>query len=70
MTKSKRAPVSPELIKRMNNELVEMPISGEKAAVHAQILEAILGQTKGLRKLPIKDIEPAPVFSLLDKRNP
>lgn len=68
MIKKEREPVSSELLTAMSNQLVEMPISPDKAAVHADILEAILKQTGSLRSLPIKEIEPVTIFSLPNNR--
>ena len=44
------------------------PLDPERAATYAEIFEPMLQQLESLRKLPIKDIEPAVVFRPIEAK--
>ncbi|MFP6688328.1 MAG: hypothetical protein VCD31_03265 [Alphaproteobacteria bacterium] len=64
---SARDPVTPNTLKSVAAELAGQHISAEKAAAHAEMFENIMQMIESLRKLPIKDVEPAVIFRPVER---
>lgn len=58
-----RRPITAETVAAVARENAGHPLEPERAAAYAEALEPILGMMQQLRALPLKDVEPAPVFS-------
>ncbi len=59
---SGRKTITKETVAAVARENAGHPLTPERAAAYAGIMEDILTQLDALRKLPLKDIEPATVF--------
>lgn len=59
----KREPITPETVAAVAAQNAGHPLEPERAAAYAAAFEPVLEQIAGLRKLPLKDIEPAVVFA-------
>jgi Asp-tRNA(Asn)/Glu-tRNA(Gln) amidotransferase C subunit len=58
-----RRPITAETVAAVARENAGHPLEPERAAAYAEALEPILGMMQQLRALPLKDVEPAPVFT-------
>ena len=58
-----RKPITPELLRAMASQLNDVPASAEKAQAHAAAFDGLMTMIAGLRRLPLKDTEPAVVFA-------
>lgn len=58
-----RKPITAETVAAVARENAGHPLESERAAAYAAALEPILGMMEQLRALPLKDVEPAPVFT-------
>ena len=63
-----RKPVDPKTLSAVASEIADLRISAETAKRHAEILEPILQGIEGLRRLPLKNVEPALVFHPVERR--
>lgn len=59
---SNRSPITAETIMAVARENAGHPLTPETADSYVAALEPILGMMDGIRALPLKDVEPAPVF--------
>ena len=59
---SKRPPIRTKTIQAVATEYVGQPISAARAKSYSGHIESIWEMLSGLRKLPLKDVEPAIVF--------
>lgn len=59
---SKRQTLSTETVAAVARENAGHPVTAERAATYAGIMEDMLTQLEALRQLPLKDVEPATVF--------
>lgn len=57
-----RRPVRTETVSAVAAENAGHPLAPERAAACTEMVEMILKQMEILRKLPLKDVEPATVF--------
>ncbi|MDF1721044.1 MAG: hypothetical protein P1U65_10245 [Minwuia sp.] len=57
-----RSPITVETVMAVARENAGHPLDPERAAAYTEALEPILGMIDAIRSLPLKDIEPAPVF--------
>ncbi len=57
-----RSPITVETVMAIAKENAGHPLEPERAATCGEALEPILGMIDAIRSLPLKDIEPAPVF--------
>lgn len=64
----RRSEVTAETVQGVSDELAGHPLSFERAALYAAALEEILKRMDELRRLPLKGIEPAPVFRPVEVR--
>lgn len=58
-----RRPITAETVAAVARENAGHPLEPARAAAYAEALEPILGMMQQLRALPLKDVEPAPVFT-------
>ncbi len=63
-----RKPVDPETLSAVASEIAGLRISAEAAKNHATILEPILQGIDGLRRLNLKNVEPAVIFHPVEGR--
>lgn len=59
---SKRDPIRAATLQAVAAEYAGQPIDDERAKAYLDYMEPICGMISGLRKLPLKDIEPAVIF--------
>ncbi|MEQ8653375.1 MAG: hypothetical protein RIC87_13005 [Kiloniellales bacterium] len=59
---SKRQTITEETVAAVARENAGHPLTPERAAAYAGIMEDMLTQLEALRRLPLKDVEPATVF--------
>ena len=59
---SKRDPITAATVAAVAAQNAGHPLDAERAARYAQAFEPILQMIAGLRKLPLKDVEPACIF--------
>lgn len=59
---SGRQTITKETVAAVARENAGHPLTAERAASYAGIMEDMLSQLEALRRLPLKDIEPATVF--------
>ena len=57
-----RKPLTPSTVEGMATELAGLPVSPDRAKLHAEVLEGLVGEIARLRELPLKDVEPAFIF--------
>lgn len=62
-----RKPITPETIAGMAAELAGHPVTPAAAQKQAAVLESVMTMIAGLRALPLKEIEPAPVYRPLER---
>ena len=59
---SKRDPIRAATLQAVAAEYAGQPIDDERAKAYLDYMEPICEMISGLRKLPLKDIEPAVIF--------
>ena len=57
-----RKPITPATVAAVAAENAGHPLAADRAAAYAEALEPILQQIETLRRLPLKDLEPAMIF--------
>jgi hypothetical protein len=65
---SQRKPVDAKTLTAMAAELADLRVSAEAVKNHAAILEPIQQGIDGLRRLPLKNVEPALIFRPIEPR--
>ena len=63
-----RKPVEPKTLSAVASEIAGLRISADTAKSHAAILEPILQGIDGLRRLNLKNVEPAVIFHPVEGR--
>jgi len=63
-----RKAITSELLQAMASQLNDVPASAEKAKDHAAAFEGLMTMIASLRRLPLKDIEPAVVHAPEESR--
>lgn len=63
-----RKPVDAKTLSAVAAEIADLRISAEAAKNHATILEPILQGIEGLRRLNLKNVEPAVIFHPVEGR--
>ncbi len=63
-----RKPVDAKTLNAVAAEIADLHISAETAKNHADILEPILQGLEGLRRLNLKNVEPAVIFHPVEGR--
>ncbi|MSO69558.1 MAG: hypothetical protein EXQ98_04680 [Alphaproteobacteria bacterium] len=63
-----RKPVDPKTLSAVASEIAGLRISAETAKNHAAIYEPILQGIEGLRRLNLKNVEPAVIFHPIEGR--
>ena len=58
-----RKPITSDLLQAMGSQLNDVPVSAEKAKVQAAALEGPMTVIAELRRLPLKDTEPAVIYA-------
>ena len=61
-----RKPVSQQTIQSISDEIADLPVSSEAIQDHLPALTDLLEGIDQLRSLPIKEIEPALVFTPIE----
>ena len=59
----KREPITPATVAAVAAQNAGHPLDPDRAAAYAAALEPLLEQIAGLRRLPLKEVEPAVVFA-------
>lgn len=62
----KREPITAETVAAVAAQNAGHPLDPDRAAAYAAALEPLLDQIAGLRRLPLKDVEPAVVFAAIE----
>ncbi len=65
---SSRKPVDAKTLSAVAAEIADLRVSAETAKSHAAILEPILQGIDGLRRLNLKNVEPAVIFHPVEGR--
>ena len=65
---TRRHEVRPATVQALAADYAGRPLSDERAAAFAKLLEASQRQLAALRRLPLKDAEPAMVFRPLERQ--
>jgi len=63
---SKRETITAATVAAVARQYAGHPLDEARAAAYAAALEPLLAQIAGLRGLPLKDVEPAPIFRPLE----
>jgi len=63
-----RKPVDSRTLSAVAAEIADLRVSAEATKRHAEILEPILQGIEGLRRLPLKNVEPALIFHPVERR--
>ena len=58
-----RKPITSDLLQAMGSQLNDVPVSAENAKVQAAALEGLMTVIAELRRLPLKDTEPAVIYA-------
>jgi len=65
---SQRTPVDAKTLTAVAAELADLRVSAEAVKNHASILEPIQQGIDALRRLPLKNVEPALIFRPIEPR--
>ena len=58
-----RKPITSDLLQAMGSQLNDIPVSAEEAEAQAATLEGLMTVVAELRRLPLKDTEPALIYA-------
>ncbi|MEQ9643288.1 MAG: hypothetical protein RIM84_24930 [Alphaproteobacteria bacterium] len=64
---TKRAALSQQTVRAVAAQVAGHPLDQDRAEANAVALEPILQQLESLRRLPLKDVEPAVVFQPVER---
>ncbi len=59
---TQRNPIRAETLQAVAAEYAGQPINADQAKLYLEYMEPICEMFSGLRKLPLKDVEPAVIF--------
>ncbi|TAM87416.1 MAG: hypothetical protein EPN41_07680 [Candidimonas sp.] len=59
----RRTRVSAETLKRVSEQLAGIPVTSTLAEAHVDAIEALMRGVDDLRRLPLKELEPAVMFT-------
>lgn len=62
-----RDTVTAQTVGLVSRQMTGHPLEAERAAAYAEALEPMLQQIETLRRLPLKDVEPAVVFQPVER---
>ena len=64
---NQRKPIATDTIEAVAAEFAGQPVDGERAVSYRDLMEPIYQSFETLRGLPLKDVEPAVVFTPVTK---
>lgn len=63
-----RRPITSQTVAATAAENAGHPLSKDRAEAQLEAVEAMLQQVEVLRRLPLKDVEPAPLFKPIETK--